>query len=480
MGQTVVEKIAQEHMTSGPEDRPLKAGDFLTIRPLHVMTHDNTAPVMKKFRAIDAPRVLHTKQPVFVLDHDIQNRSEENLAKYSAIKSFAKEQGVEFYPPGSGIGHQVMCEQLYVVPGSFVVASDSHSNMYGAMSAVGTPVVRTDAAAIWATGEFWWQIPRSVQVVFEGALPEGATGKDIIIALCGRYNQGEVLNAAVEFTGPGVASLTMDARMTISNMTTEWGALVGWFPCDAVTVDYVRKRRRILSRKGIRRINDEQLDGWKKTPVGPDEDATYAARITFDLSEVTPHVSGPDTVQTMTSLAELEAQQIKINKAYLVSCVNSRVEDLEAAAKVLEEKQVARRRARGKRCSMRAPERCRRGAARASVWAPGFSNPARWASRQPTGTSRAAWDRATRGATSRVPRWWPPPPSPVTSPAPKRARAASSRPPSRFSRPRRPPTRRCGSSTVSRRRWADDSSLFRRTTSTPTASTGRTTPIATA
>jgi len=341
MGQTVVEKIAQEHMTSGPEGRPLRAGDFLTIRPHHVMTHDNTAPVMKKFRAIDAPRVLHTKQPVFILDHDIQNRTEENLAKYSAIKSFAKEQGVDFYPPGSGIGHQVMCEQLYVIPGSFVVASDSHSNMYGAMSAVGTPVVRTDAAAIWATGEFWWQIPRSVQVVFEGALPEGATGKDVIIALCGRYNQGEVLNAAVEFTGPGVASLTMDARMTISNMTTEWGALVGWFPCDAVTVDYVRKRRRILSRKGIRRINDEQIDGWKKTPVGPDEDAVYAARITFDLSEVTPHVSGPDTVQTMTPLAELEAQQIKINKAYLVSCVNSRVEDLEAAAKVLEEKQVA-------------------------------------------------------------------------------------------------------------------------------------------
>ncbi len=117
----------------------------------------------------------------------------------------------------------------------FVVASDSHSNMYGALGAVGTPIVRTDAAAVWATGDFWWQIPRSIQVVLEGTLPAGATGKDVIITLCGLYNHDEVLNAAVEFSGPGVASLSMDARFSISNMSTEWGPLVGWFPVDEVT-----------------------------------------------------------------------------------------------------------------------------------------------------------------------------------------------------------------------------------------------------
>ena len=86
-------------------------------------------------------------------------------------------------PPGTGIGHQIMVENGYVLPGTFVVASDSHSNMYGALGAIGTPVVRTDAAAIWATGEFWWQIPRSIQVVLEGQLPPGVTGKDVIITL---------------------------------------------------------------------------------------------------------------------------------------------------------------------------------------------------------------------------------------------------------------------------------------------------------
>ena len=239
MGQTIVEKIAQKHMAEGPA-RPLRTGDFLSIRPHRCMTHDNTSAVMSKFKGIGAKKVKDSQQLTFALDHDIQNKDEANLKKYRAIEAFAKEQGVDFYPAGSGIGHQIMVERGYVVPGSFVVASDSHSNMYGALGAIGTPIVRTDAAAVWATGEFWWQIPRSIQVVLEGKLPDGVTGKDVIITLCGLYNHDECLNAAVEFTGPGVASLSMDARLSISNMTTEWGPLVGWFPVDAVTIQYLR------------------------------------------------------------------------------------------------------------------------------------------------------------------------------------------------------------------------------------------------
>ena len=123
MGQTVVEKIAQAHLAEGP-DRPLRTGDFVSIRPRHVMTHDNTSAVLKKFKAIGARRVHDPQQLVFALDHDIQNKEDSNLAKYRAIEAFAKEQGVDFYPAGSGIGHQIMVEKGYVVPGSFVVASD--------------------------------------------------------------------------------------------------------------------------------------------------------------------------------------------------------------------------------------------------------------------------------------------------------------------------------------------------------------------
>src|SRR5438132_622117 len=344
MGQTTVEKIAQSHLAEGPK-RPLRTGDFVSIRPHHVMTHDNTSAVMKKFQAIGAKKIHDPKQLVFALDHDIQNKQDANLAKYRAIEAFAKQHGVDFYPAGSGIGHQIMVERGYVEPGSFVVASDSHSNMYGALGAVGTPIVRTDAAAVWARGEFWWQIPRSIQVVLDGELPQGATGKDVIITLCGLYNHDEVLNAAVEFTGPGVASLSMDARLSISNMTTEWGPLVGWFPVEQVTIQYLRGVHERLKAMGTgtpdERFSEKDLTNWEKNPLVPDADAVYAARITLDLGQVTPHVSGPDTVQAMQSLAEIEKNKVAIQKAYLISCVNSRLEDLEAAAKVLKDKKVA-------------------------------------------------------------------------------------------------------------------------------------------
>src|SRR6478672_2336938 len=340
MPQTIVEKIAQAHMTEGPS-RPLRAGDFLSIRPHRVMTHDNTSAVMSKFKGIGAKKVHDPQQLVFALDHDIQNRDEANQKKYRAIEAFAKEHGVDFYPAGSGIGHQIMVERGYVVPGSFVVASDSHSNMYGALGAIGTPIVRTDAAAVWATGEFWWQIPRSVQVVLEGKLPQAATGKDIIITLCGLYNHDEVLNAAVEFTGPGVASLSMDARLSISNMTTEWGPLVGWFPVDQVTINYLKGVKQHLAEQGIERFSDRDIESWSKNPPHPDANAVYSARIVLDLNQVTAHVSGPDTVQVMASLAEMEKNKVAIQKAYLLSCVNSRVEDLQSAANVLRGKKVA-------------------------------------------------------------------------------------------------------------------------------------------
>src|ERR1700757_44595 len=246
MPQTIVEKIAQAYLAEGPK-RPLRTGDFVSIHPRQVMTHDNTSAVMSKFKGIGAKKIHDPKQLVFALDHDIQNQDESNLKKYRSIETFAKEHGIDFYPAGSGIGHQIMVERGYVVPGSFVVASDSHSNMYGALSAIGTPIVRTDAAAVWATGEFWWQIPRSIQVVLKGKLRQGTSGKDVIISLCGLYNHDEVLNAAVEFSGSGVASLSMDARFSISNMSTEWGALVGWFPVDEVTIEYLQGVRERLS-----------------------------------------------------------------------------------------------------------------------------------------------------------------------------------------------------------------------------------------
>jgi len=232
MGLTLVEKIAARHADGLAVGKVVRSGDFISIRPRHVMTHDNTGAVIPKFKQIGATAIADPAQPVFAIDHDIQNVTPKNLEKYANIEKFAGQHGIDFYPAGTGISHQVMVEQGYVVPGAMVVASDSHSNLYGAMAALGTPVVRTDAASIWATGVTWWQVPKVAKVVLKGRLSTGVVGKDVIIALCGLFNKDEVLNHAVEFVGDAVANLQMSARMTIANMTTEWGALAGVFPFD--------------------------------------------------------------------------------------------------------------------------------------------------------------------------------------------------------------------------------------------------------
>src|SRR5437879_1368718 len=346
MGLTLVEKIAARHADGLAPGAVVRSGDFISIRPRHVMTHDNTGAVIPKFNQIGATTIADPAQPVFAIDHDIQNTSPENLAKYAKIEAFAREHGIDFYPAGTGISHQVMGEQGYVVPGALVVASDSHSNLYGAMAALGTPVVRTDAASIWATGVTWWQVPKVAKVVLQGKLSPGVTGKDVIIALCGLFNKDEVLNHAVEFVGDGVPALSMSERMTIANMTTEWGALAGVFPFDEVTVSYLRSRvgelmspkrpgkRGPKSRSGYTNIDVDEW--WKnRNDFTADADANYAIELELDLATVVPHVSGPNEVKTMVSLPEMERKRVSIQKAYLLSCVNARFEDLHDAAEVI-------------------------------------------------------------------------------------------------------------------------------------------------
>ncbi|MBU1984556.1 homoaconitase [bacterium] len=355
MSQTLIEKIAQRFAVGLDAGHVVRAGDYLSIRPAHVMTHDNTGAVISKFKSIGAKKMANSRQPVFALDHDVQNRTPENLAKYAKIEAFAREHSVDFYPAGRGIGHQIMIEEGYAWPGDMMVASDSHSNMYGGIGCLGTPIVRTDAAAIWATGRTWWQVPPIAKVVLNGTLRAGVSGKDVIIALCGLFNKDEVLNHAIEFTGDGVASLSISERLTIANMTTEWGALAGVFPCDDVTLEWLRKRADAVAERGLcgvpsdsdsvkcihPRMNEERIRLLEAEPIAADANAEYAIDLELEMNSVSPHVSGPDTVKIMESVAALRKKRIPVNKAYLLSCVNGRMEDLAEAAVVLRKKKIA-------------------------------------------------------------------------------------------------------------------------------------------
>ncbi|HRP94234.1 MAG TPA: aconitase family protein, partial [Ignavibacteriaceae bacterium] len=240
-------------------------------------------------------------------------------------------------------------------PGTMVVASDSHANMYGGLGCLGTPIVRTDAAAIWATGRTWWQVPQIAKVELRGSLRQGVTGKDVIIALCGYFNHDEVLNHAIEFVGDGIRYLTIDERLAIANMTTEWGALAGVFPIDLATILWLKKRERFIEHRGLEgvfsdadgngvhpRINHKRIEELEHNIPQADANAFYAKESIIDLSTIEPVVSGPNTVKTYTAVSELKEKNIAINKAYLVSCVNSRVDDIAEAAAVVKGKKIAK------------------------------------------------------------------------------------------------------------------------------------------
>jgi homoaconitate hydratase len=213
--------------------------------------------------------------------------------------------------------------------------------MYGGVGCLGTPVVRTDAAAIWATGQTWWQIPPVARVEFQGKLRPGVTGKDVIISLCGTFNRDEVLNHAIEFTGAeSIRSLGVDERLAIANMTTEWGALSGLFPVDDVLLSWYRQRAQFHG-PGHPRIYTSRLDDIEAYPIQASPNATYTKNLTIDLSTLSPSISGPNSVKLSTPASILSEQNIAIQKAYLVSCTNSRLSDLVAAAEQVRGKKVA-------------------------------------------------------------------------------------------------------------------------------------------
>lgn len=354
MSQTLVEKIAQKFAVGLSPNHEVHSGDYIMIQPAYVMTHDNTGAVIPKFKSIGAKKLFNPRQVVHTLDHDIQNKTEKNLEKYKKIEEFSKAMGADFYPAGRGIGHQIMCEEGYAWPGTMAVASDSHSNMYGGLGCLGTPIVRTDAAAIWATGRTWWKVPPIAKVELTGKIGEGVSGKDVIIALCGYFNKDEVLNHAIEFVGDGVKYLSIEERLTIANMTTEWGALVGLFPFDKRTIEWLRTRDKFIQKRGLEgvfsdadsngshpRINELRISDLEKNIIKADKDSFYSKELKIDLSTIEPYISGPNSVKVMNSVSELKTKNLKINKAYLVSCVNSRLDDIKEAAEIVRGKKVA-------------------------------------------------------------------------------------------------------------------------------------------
>lgn len=220
------------------------------------------------------------------------------------------------------------------------MASDSHATHYGGIGCLSTPLVRTDAAGIWATGRTWLRIPSVARVTLTGTLPAGVTGKDIIVALCSLFPT-DVHNLAVEFHGSEetMASLLVDDRLTLCNMSCEWGVWSAIFASFDKTLErwlrYKATEAALFEDRTTReRINHERVDELFANPPTGDQDATYAKQLYLNLSTLSPYVSGPNSVKIATPLNELVPQKIKVDRAYILSCTNARASDFAAAAKV--------------------------------------------------------------------------------------------------------------------------------------------------
>ncbi len=301
------------------------AGQIVVIKPDRLLTHDNTAAIIGKIGgALAEYGVRRPEMHCIVLDHVIPAASEKTATNHQKIRAYVKRHGLpNFYDVGYGVCHQVMVEEGLALPGNVVVGSDSHTCSYGAVGAFATGIDRTEAAALILRGETWLKVPDTIKVTFSGALRPGVTAKDIVLHIIGDIGADGASYQAVEFHG-SVDTLSMEERLTISNMGIEMGAKIAVFPVDAVCSDY-------LSSTGV--AADAYQAFWA------DDDASYVRELNYDLSTLQPVIACPHTVDNVKPVSELSG--LEFDQFLLGTCTNGRMSDLVEAADILDGHTVA-------------------------------------------------------------------------------------------------------------------------------------------
>jgi len=303
----------------------VEAGQLIRAKLDLVLGNDITTPVaINEFQKAGFTQVFDKDKIAIVLDHFVPNKDIKAAEQSKQCRSFACAHCVShFYDVGKmGIEHALLPEQGVVCAGDCVIGADSHTCTYGALGAFSTGVGSTDMAAGMATGTAWFKIPSAIRFALKGQLPRTCSGKDVILTIIGKIGVDGALYRSMEFTGPGVAALSMDDRFCICNMAIEAGAKNGIFPVDERTLAYMEGR---CERKPVR--------------YEADPDAAYDQTIEIDLSEIVPTVSCPHLPENTRPAKELH--DVKIDQVVIGSCTNGRMEDMEIAYRTLKGKQVA-------------------------------------------------------------------------------------------------------------------------------------------
>ena len=338
MGMTMTQKILAAHAGLSS----VRAGDLIEADLDLVLGNDITSPVaIREMERFSAQGVFNKDKIALVPDHFVPNKDIKSAENCKCVREFARRNEItNYFEVGEmGIEHALLPEKGLVIPGDAVIGADSHTCTYGALGAFSTGVGSTDMAAGMATGKAWFKVPSAIRFELTGELPAMVSGKDLILHIIGMIGVDGALYQSMEFTGPGVSSLSMDDRFTIANMAIEAGAKNGIFPVDEKTAAYVEEHWNARQHPGAGEGKDSIEAFLKERTFLPDEDASYTAVYEIDLSKVEPTVSFPHLPENAKTFDEIG--DIAIDQVVIGSCTNGRIDDIRTAASILKGRHVA-------------------------------------------------------------------------------------------------------------------------------------------
>ena len=334
--------FAQKALARAAGLEEVNVGDVVDVRPDVVLSHDNTAAIREIWLQFGQDRVVIPQKLAITLDHAVPAPTTRHAQNHAEIRRFVQEQGIRhFFEVGRGICHQVLSEEGLALPGQLILGADSHTPHFGWLGAFGAGIGRSEVAALWATGELWLRVPESIHIILEGELPAGVTAKDFALRIIGDWGADGGLYASVEFSGGGVEAMSIDSRMALANMMAEFGAKSSYIPPDKKTLAYLYSA---LDRRAARetgsRGTDRNPPHIEQSLLFPDENAAYSETFRYKADELEPTVSCPHTVDNVSPLSAVAG--IQVQQAFIGTCTNGRLEDLAAAAEVLQGRQVAK------------------------------------------------------------------------------------------------------------------------------------------
>jgi 3-isopropylmalate/(R)-2-methylmalate dehydratase large subunit len=312
MPQTIAEKILSKHA-----GKKVYAGELCIVPVDGCMATDTTAPLaIKAFKEMGGTQLADKNKFHLIIDHAAPAPNERIANLHTLMRNFAKEYGCSLYDIGSGICHQVMVDNQKVKPGDIFMGADSHTPTYGALNAFACGVGSTDLAAVMLTGKIWLKVPQSIKVILHGKkLQPGVSGKDLVLEVVKQLTISGATYQSVEYHGEAVEQLSLSQRMVLCNMVAEMGAKTG-----------------IVSPKGL------QLP-YAFDPIDADDDALYSRIIDIDAAAIQPKIAIPNSPDDVHDVQKYVGT--KINYAFIGTCTNGRLDDLQAAAKILKGQKIA-------------------------------------------------------------------------------------------------------------------------------------------